>query len=139
MQPDVRNPLLALPEVQAFAALPIEARLALRAALQAVSKDCRARAEKAWRTHKPPMAAYWKANAVNARHLSLAIPKDKPTDRTSMQIVAHANNLGYLLRVKPSEHPYYFGPSCAQVHNPTTFPTVAEAWIHAVDQFNIKE
>jgi uncharacterized membrane protein len=75
-RPDVRNPLLALPEVQAMADLPPEARRALRAALVAISKDCRARAEKAWRSHKPPMAAYWKANAVNARHLSLAIPKD---------------------------------------------------------------
>lgn len=65
--------MLAIPEVQAFAGLPPEAQEALRSALLAVSKSCRARANECWRRHKAPMAAYWKANAVNARHLATAI------------------------------------------------------------------
>ncbi len=70
---DVRNPMLALPEVQAFAALPDDSRKALRDALNAFSKACRERGNECWRRHKPPMAAYWKANAVNARHLAKAL------------------------------------------------------------------
>lgn len=72
---EVRNPMLAIPEVQALANLPPEAREALRAALLAISTACRERGNEAWRKHKPPMAAYWKANAVNARHLAQAIRK----------------------------------------------------------------
>lgn len=65
---DVRNPLLTLPSAQAFGALPPDAKAALRAALLDFRRECRERAEKCWRTHKPPMAAYWKAWAVNAGH-----------------------------------------------------------------------
>jgi hypothetical protein len=72
---DVRNPLLALPEVQAFAQLPPDAQRALRAALVAFSKSCRVKGNEAWASHKPPMAAYWKAWAVNAGHAARAIPK----------------------------------------------------------------
>jgi uncharacterized membrane protein len=68
--PDVRNPLLALPSVAALQALPPESRDALRAVLKDISTDARGRAEKAWRTHKAPMAAYWKAVAVYANHTS---------------------------------------------------------------------
>jgi hypothetical protein len=67
-QPTVRNPLLALPSVQQLLELPPESRLALRAVLRDVSADARTRAEKCWRTHKAPMAAYWKAVAVYANH-----------------------------------------------------------------------
>lgn len=74
MLPEVRNPMLAIPEVQAIAALPEESCAALRDALLAISYSCRAKGNEAWRKHKPPMAAYWKANAVNARHLARAIP-----------------------------------------------------------------
>lgn len=70
---DVRNPMLKLPEVQeAFASLTPEARAALVEMLRAVSVACRASAEVALRRHKPPMYSYWKAQAVNARHLALA-------------------------------------------------------------------
>lgn len=65
---DVRNPVLALPSARAIAALPADARQALRALLIDISADARARAEKCWRTHKAPMAAYWKAVAVYAGH-----------------------------------------------------------------------
>lgn len=70
---EVRNPLLALPEIrEAFAALPADSQDALRIALKAMSNNFRARGNEAWRKHKPPMAAYWKGNAVYARHLALA-------------------------------------------------------------------
>jgi hypothetical protein len=70
---DVRNPMLALPSVQAMATLPTPLLDHLRAALREVEADARARADKCWNTHKAPMAAYWKAKAVDARHLRLAI------------------------------------------------------------------
>lgn len=70
---DVRNPMLAIPEVrQEYDQLTPEARVALVRMLKACSKVFRAKGDEAWRKHKPPMAAYWKQNAVNARHLALA-------------------------------------------------------------------
>ena len=67
---DVRNPLLTLPSVAALQALPAETQVALRAVLKDMSADARARADKCWKTHKAPMAAYWKALAVYANHTS---------------------------------------------------------------------
>jgi len=67
-QADVRNPLLALPSAEAIRSLPEAARAALRAVLLDIRKDAQVRAEKCWRTHKAPMAAYWKAVAVYAGH-----------------------------------------------------------------------
>jgi hypothetical protein len=72
-RPDVRNPILGLDEAAAIAALPAESKAALRALLIGLSKQCRANAEKAWRTHKAPMAAYWKSNAVWSRHIAAAL------------------------------------------------------------------
>lgn len=65
---DVRNPLTALASVDAIRALPDASRAVLRALLLEIRKDAQARAEKCWRTHKAPMAAYWKAVAVYAGH-----------------------------------------------------------------------
>lgn len=67
---EVRNPVLALPSVQALLALPPEQRAVMRALLKDMALDCRARADKCWRTHKAPMAAYWKAASVYAGHIS---------------------------------------------------------------------
>jgi len=67
-KPDVRNPLVHLPAAQAVADLPPEARAALKRLLRELSADCRARATKAWVSHKAPMAAYWKAQATYANH-----------------------------------------------------------------------
>ena len=64
----VRNPLLGLPAIGELQELDQASREALRAVLVNLRDDCRARAEKAWRTHKAPMAAYWKAVAVYANH-----------------------------------------------------------------------
>lgn len=73
-QPGVRNPLVLLPAAQKVRDLPPEARAALRSLLRELSADCRARATRAWVTHKAPMAAYWKAQAVYTRHASTLIP-----------------------------------------------------------------
>ena len=67
-KPDVRNPLVHMDAAVAIQALPVEARNALKLLLKEVSKDARGRANKAWTTHKAPMAAYWKAVAVYANH-----------------------------------------------------------------------
>lgn len=70
---DVRNPLLKLPAMQkALKAGKLE-RMILRDILKEVSADARERAEKCWRTHKAPMAAYWKAVAVYANHTARAL------------------------------------------------------------------
>lgn len=75
---EVRNPVLALPAAARLRALPAPAREALAAVLRDLSRDARERAEKSWRTHKAPMAAYWKAVAVYARHLAVALKKESP-------------------------------------------------------------
>jgi TRAP-type C4-dicarboxylate transport system substrate-binding protein len=72
-QVDVRNPLVALPSAAAMQNLPPEAKAALRQLLKELGADCRERANESWRKHKAPMAAYWKANAVYARHIALLL------------------------------------------------------------------
>jgi hypothetical protein len=68
IQADVRNPLLSLPAAHRIQNLPDTAKAALGALLKQISDDARIRAEKCWRTHKAPMAAYWKTVAVYAGH-----------------------------------------------------------------------
>lgn len=69
-QPQVRNPVMALPSAQRLAALDPETRAIVADLLKELAVDARARADKAWRTHKGPMAWYWKAVSVYARHIS---------------------------------------------------------------------
>lgn len=73
---DVRNPLLALPAVADLLALPGGSKAALAAVPKDISKDARERADKAWRTHKAPMAAYWKAVAVYANHTARVLRRE---------------------------------------------------------------
>lgn len=68
LRTDIRNPLLALPAFHRLRGFSPEQREALRTVLRALAADARARAEKCWRKHKAPMAAYWKAVAVYAAH-----------------------------------------------------------------------
>jgi hypothetical protein len=70
---EVRNPILTLPSAHKLLALPPEQRDLLRSLLRELHADCTARADKCWRTHKAPMAAYWKAAAVYAGHIARAI------------------------------------------------------------------
>jgi len=67
---DVRNPLLALPAARALTALPASQRAVLAAVLQDLAADAGRRAQDSWRRHKAPMAVYWKACSVYARHLA---------------------------------------------------------------------
>lgn len=67
------NPVLALPAWDALSALPQEQRRALAALLRDLGADADTRAEKAWRTRKGPMAAYWRAVGVYARHIARAL------------------------------------------------------------------
>jgi hypothetical protein len=72
----VRNPIAADPEVEReLMFLSANEKAALARMLKRLSAKWREKAEHAWRKHKPPMAAYWKQNAVNARHLALALSK----------------------------------------------------------------
>lgn len=70
---ETRNPVLALPAARALADLDQETRFRLGVLLRQLSSQAREKAEKCWRTHKAPMAAYWKAVAVYARHADVAI------------------------------------------------------------------
>lgn len=68
LRTDVRNPLMILPAAHDLDDMPLGAKLILRRLLKQLSDDARERAEKCWRTHKAPMAAYWKAVSVYANH-----------------------------------------------------------------------
>lgn len=72
--PEVRNPILRLPSAHKFAELPVEARTLLRLLLLELSRDCAQKAQHAWRTHKAPMALYWKFVAVISRHIARCVP-----------------------------------------------------------------
>jgi hypothetical protein len=65
---EVRNPVLALPAVQALLARPAQDRAAIAALLGDLAKDARARAQHSWVKNKGPMAAYWKAVGAYAEH-----------------------------------------------------------------------
>lgn len=71
---DVRNPLLTLPAMHLLRTrLGTHERAYLRDVLRELAQDARERAEKCWRTHKAPMAVYWKAVAVYAGHTARAL------------------------------------------------------------------
>lgn len=67
---EVRNPILALPAAKAIMASDAPWRPILRQLLLELRDDCRARAQKAWITRKPPVAAYWAACGVVAGHIA---------------------------------------------------------------------
>lgn len=74
---ETRNPVMALPAIGRLQSLDKPSRSALQAVLRDLQADARARAEKSWRTHKAPMAAYWKAVSVYAGHLARSLG-DRP-------------------------------------------------------------
>lgn len=76
---EVRNPVLALPAFKALAARPRAERVALAELLRDLGHDATGRANESWRKHKGPMAAYWKACAVYARHIARALLKEQST------------------------------------------------------------
>lgn len=64
----VRNPMMALPAFKQLRALPEDQRYAIRMLFLDLAVDARIRADKSWKSHKAPMAAYWKAVSVYAGH-----------------------------------------------------------------------
>jgi hypothetical protein len=64
----VRDPLVLLPAASRISMLPVDSQIVLRELLGEIALDARQRAEKCWKTHKAPMAAYWKAVSVYAGH-----------------------------------------------------------------------
>ncbi len=66
---EVRNPLLTLPAAQKLLSLPPEVRGLLGELFAELEADCLLRAEHAWKTSKPPIAAYWKVTATYSGHL----------------------------------------------------------------------
>lgn len=70
---DVRNPVLGLASVGRLQALPPDVRRDLAAVLMDLRREAQGLADKSWKTHKAPMAAYWKAVAVYAGHTARAI------------------------------------------------------------------
>ena len=85
-KPDVRNPLLALASAKALQDLPAEAKQALRVLLLAFAKMLQAKAEKCWRGHKAPMAAYWKACRVYAGHTSRLLREPSDTCKSKREV-----------------------------------------------------
>ncbi len=79
---EVRNPLLTLPAARAIARLPAEMRAPLVELLRELAADAAGRAEESWRKKKAPMAAYWKAASVYAKHTArvMARPPSIPAE-----------------------------------------------------------
>jgi hypothetical protein len=80
LRTDVRNPMLAMPSMQRMLRMGKLERIILADLLKEVAADARQRAEKCWRTHKAPMAAYWKAVAVYAGHTARALRSAQQRD-----------------------------------------------------------
>lgn len=67
------NPVLALRSANRFALLPPECKKLLRELLDDLSKEARRNAEHCWHKGKGPMAMYWRAVSVYARHIGRAV------------------------------------------------------------------
>jgi len=78
---EVRNPLLTLPAVAQLRQMPTETQDALRAVLRQLSEQAARKAEHSWRTKKAPMAAYWKAVSVYAKHTARVLGAARATAR----------------------------------------------------------
>lgn len=64
------NPVLQLPACRQLLSLDPTTRGVIRVVLLDLQRDARLRADKSWRKHKAPMAAYWAAVGVYAGHLA---------------------------------------------------------------------
>lgn len=89
--PEVRNPLAHLPAAARLRSLSPKLRRELAELLHQLSLDARTRAERSWRTHKAPMAVYWKAVSVYAAHLRRLI---RPGEARGVPHAADANRQG---------------------------------------------
>jgi hypothetical protein len=64
----ISNPLMELASAKRIASLPSDAKAALDDLLGELADHAERLAEHSWRKRKGPMAAYWRAVAVYARH-----------------------------------------------------------------------
>lgn len=70
---EVRNPVLALPAMARLRALSSSENKAVEGVLRDLAVAAAERAERAWKKNKGPMAAYWKAVGVYAKHTARAL------------------------------------------------------------------
>lgn len=70
---EVRNPVLGLPAARALKAQHPQIRALIAALMYDMQRDARGRADKAWRTRKAFIAAYWFTLAVYAGHIAKSI------------------------------------------------------------------
>jgi hypothetical protein len=70
---EVRNPVLSLPAAQRLRTLPPGQRRLLGDLLREIAAAADAKAERAWKMRKGPMAAYWRATCTYAKHIARAI------------------------------------------------------------------
>lgn len=95
---EVRNPVLLLPAFRLLIGHPSSHHVA--GILSDLQADARDRADKCWRKHKAPMAAYWKAVAVYAGHLARALQKanramaQKPAEPSRIDAIESAIRIG---------------------------------------------
>jgi hypothetical protein len=80
IQAQTINPVLRLDSAKAIMALPPAVRSTLRGLLNELSRDAGERAEHSWRKKKGPMAAYWKATSVYAKHIARALASQEPIE-----------------------------------------------------------
>lgn len=70
---EVRNPILAMPEIKELQALPLDQRRLIAKVARAVAARANEQAEVAWKRRKGPMAAYYRATCTIAKHFARAI------------------------------------------------------------------
>ena len=69
---DVRNPLLKITSSRQLGQwLDASTCFVLGRYFRDIAEEARGRAQVCWKTHKAPMALYWKVCAVYARHLAM--------------------------------------------------------------------
>ena len=67
------NPIVHLPSYALLLDLDEQQAAALAAVLRDLGDEADSKAEQSWRSHKGPMAAYWRAVGVYARHIARAV------------------------------------------------------------------
>ena len=75
LRPEVRNPVLALPSFHHLASLDLEVKFRLATVLREVGTQAAQKAQASWKKTNAPMAAYWKAVSVYARHIARALTR----------------------------------------------------------------
>lgn len=80
---EVRNPILGLPAARRVLSASPETRALLALLLEDLARDAALRAQDCWGRHKAPMAAYWKACSVYARHIARVL---RPTARRAAHV-----------------------------------------------------